>query len=454
FVENAEAQGLRFHSFLTPISEMGLIQSTHEGSAEEGEEDLEEEHPEEEAAAAAAGLLQQQQDKQSRKVLEQEPEVLPCHPSASPLSPQISSSGTPYLGPSVRVWDPYHVLSQTHFSPPVNHHSLTTNSFNHPHHCNGGFDGSEEDLLIEVYLIHHAESTMDDTPDLIGGRCPSATLTPNGERQARALAVFLNSQGLRFDEVYSSPLERAKHTALFVCQEMNISEEKIECSDRLIEMSQGHWEGYHFSDVYSPEIVNIINRSQPDFCAPGGESERQVEFRMVEFLNNKVLQRPVRSTQMDFAQHQSNTKVYGSHNYLMQVHPVEDGDGSTVSQWELLNRQKHLAKRKSGKSRLHFVTTGDNETDDELSPRDSNNYRQVQEKTRRQSECVGIFTHEMAIKCLLTGLLGSNPQMGHRLCIDNSSMTVLRHSSKTGWKIERINDTAHLRLLYEKLFPH
>ncbi|GLJ45125.1 hypothetical protein SUGI_0949940 [Cryptomeria japonica] len=428
---------------------MGLIQSTHEESEEGGEPE------EDEAAAAAAGLLQQQEGKQSRKVLEQEPEVLPCHPSASPLSPQLSCSGTPYLGSSVRVWDPYHVLSQSHFVPPAgNHHSLNTSALHHHHNGSDEFDGFEDELGVEVYLIHHAESTMDEKPDLIGGRCPSAILTPNGKRQARALAVFLNSQGLRFDEVYSSPLERAKHTALFVCQEMDILEEKIQCSDGLIEMSQGQWEGCHFSDIYTPEVVNIINRSQPDFCAPGGESERQVEFRMVEFLNNKVLQRSVKSTQMGFARYQNNTKVYGSHNSLMQVHPIEDGDGTTVSQWELFNGQKQLAKRKSGKSRLQFVTTGDNETEDELSPEDSNIHRQVQEKSRRHSECVGIFTHEMAIKCLLTGLLGSNPLMIQRICIDNSSMTVLRHSSKTGWKIERINDTAHLRLLYEKLFPH
>lgn len=324
------------------------------------------------------------------------------------------------------------------------------------HHRTGsdGFDGFEDDLGVEVYLIRHAESTMDDKPDFIGGRCPSAILTPNGKRQARALAVFLNSQGLRFDEVYSSPLERAKHTALFVCQEMDILEEKIQCSDGLIEISQGQWEGCHFSDIYTPEIVNIINRSQPDFCAPGGESERQVEFRMVEFLNNKVLRRSMKSTDMGFAQYQNNIKAYGSQNSMMQVHPIEDGDGTTISQWELFNGQKQLVKRKSGKSRLQFVTTGDNGTEDELSLEDGNIGRQVQENSRRQPECVGIFTHEMAIKCLLTGLLGSNPLMIHRICIDNSSITVLRHSSKTGWKIERINDTAHLRLLYEKLFPH
>lgn len=425
------------HPLLKPIPEMGSMQSTPE--EQEEEEEIEEEEV----------RLQQNRDRQPRKVLEQEPEVLPCHPSLSPLSPQLSSAGTPYLGSSVRVWDPYHLLSQTHL-PPVNHR----NSLHHHdyHHSNGGFEAFEEDLRTEVYLIHHAESTLYDRPDLIAGRCPSATLTTNGQRQARALAVFLNSQGLRFDEVYSSPLERAKQTALFVCQELNILEEKIVWSDELIEMSEGQWEGCHSSDIYTPEMVNIINRSQPDFCAPGGESQRQVEFRMVEFLNNKVLKQCERSKQRDFAQYHNEIKDYSSHNAAMQVHPIEDRDGSTVSQWELLNRQKYPTRRKSGKSRLQFVTMGDNETEDELSPRDR--HRQQEEQDRRQSDLVGIFTHGMAIKCLLTGLLGSSPLMTEKLCIDHSSVTVLCHSSKMGWQVQRVNDTAHLRLLYDKLFPH
>eukprot|EP01018_Ginkgo_biloba_P017312 Gb_05421 [translate_table: standard] len=536
-------------------------------------------------------LGKQKHEQGARKVLKQEPEVLPCHSSASSLSPQPSFSGTPYLGPSVRVWNPYHVLSQQHF--PLSHPS--TNSF---HHHTNAVDSLEEDLLTEVYLIHNAESTMDQKPDLIGGRCPSASLTINGKRQARALAVFLNSQGLRFNVVFSSPLERAKHTALFVCQvkwvssngqyaafanhrdsyceknsiwaigsekskllavnwgwgtrrfwcndhgwhlltsalgvyvrmhtqckppmplaelrhgqrtvasitsedsliekngilenlghlwmgflaignhieqyervagtklaalmisvrqlstsghdpcrELNIPEGKIEYSNALVEMSQGQWEGCHCSDIYTPEILNIMDRFQPDFCAPGGESQRQVEFRMVEILNDKVLRKSEKSRHRDFVQYQSEIKGYGSHNSLMQVHPIEDGDGSTVSQWEFLNRQKHPARRKSGKSRLQFVTMGDNETEDELSPRDGNSYRQLQEQDRRWSDCVGIFTHGMAIKCLLTGLLGSNPLMTSRICIDNSSITLLCHSSKSGWQIQKVNDTAHLRLL-------
>lgn len=143
-----------------------------------------------------------------KKILEQEPEMLPCHASASPLSPQLSTHGTPRMGPSIKVWDPYNVLAPPPPLPP-------------PPHFHRTFSVTPTDddrALTEVYLISHGECHMNLRPDLIAGRCPEAALTPNGKRQARALAVFLKSQGVRFNVVYTSPLDRVRATAVSVCQ--------------------------------------------------------------------------------------------------------------------------------------------------------------------------------------------------------------------------------------------
>lgn len=142
-----------------------------------------------------------EEDNLMKKVVEQEPELLPCHASASPLSPQPSSFGTPRLPPSIKVWDPCNVLS-----PPVQF----VRSFS---------DAAEDDrATTEVYLICEGECDVSLRPDLIGGRCPESVLTGNGKRQARALAVFLKSQGIRFNAVYASPLDRARSTAVTICQ--------------------------------------------------------------------------------------------------------------------------------------------------------------------------------------------------------------------------------------------
>lgn len=54
---------------------------------------------------------------------------------------------------------------------------------------------------------------------LIGGRSHDAPLTPLGEQQAQILGRFLRTYTtLRFDAIYSSPIERSMQTANIVCQ--------------------------------------------------------------------------------------------------------------------------------------------------------------------------------------------------------------------------------------------
>lgn len=381
--------------------------------------------------------LSEHHDSLVKKVLEQEPEMLPCHASASPLSPQLSSFGTPRLGPSIKVWDPYNVLAPPPPLPPPPHFSRTFSSSS---------DAAIDDdrTVTELFLICHGECHMNLRPDLIGGRCPDAALTPKGKRQARALAVFLKSQGVRFNAVYSSPLDRARATALSVCQEMNFSEEQVQASDALLEMSQGHWEGCHRSDIYTPDMLSLMDRFQPDFSAPSGESLRQVEFRMVQFLSGTVLGLPEK-LRSDFSPPEY-TLANSTHD--------RDGPSLPPPHWDLLHKPRQGFRKKSGKSRLQIVTTtGDHEADDEMSPREPPSHQvvlheiNVRSPPSCSSSSIGVFTHSMPIKCLLTGLLGCSPIMCNKICIEDSSVTVLQHSWKTGWQMKRVNDTAHLRLL-------
>lgn len=380
-----------------------------------------------------------------KKVLEQEPEMLPCYASASPLSPQLSSLGTPRLGPSIKVWDPYNVLAPPPPlpPPPVFSRSFSSNAID------------DDRMVMEVYLISHGECELILRPDLVSGRCPDAALTANGQRQARALSVFLNSQGVRFNAVYSSPLDRARATAVSVCQQMNFGEERIKSSDALVEMSNGHWEGCLRSEIYTPELLSLIDRCQPDFSAPSGESLRQVEFRMLQFLNETVLGLSEKLRSEFSSPHQNESQgLLTQHSHAL-TNSVHDRDGSSLqsSQWDLLHRHRQgFSRKKSGKSRLQFVTkTGDHETEDDFSPQESNHQNSIHETDSRgsssNSSSIGIFTHSTLIKCLVTGLLGCSPAMSNKICIEDSSVTMLRHSWKTGWQIKRLNDTAHLRLL-------
>uniref|UniRef100_A0ACD5WYA8 Uncharacterized protein n=1 Tax=Avena sativa TaxID=4498 RepID=A0ACD5WYA8_AVESA len=359
------------------------------------------------------------------KVLEQEPEVLPCRAADSPLSPQPSAGGTPrLLGHNIKVWDPCHVLL-----PPPSQHQ---------HHPQQG----RAEMPLEVVVISHGECASAMRPDLVGGRWPAAALTARGERQARALSVFLRSRGSRLAAAWTSPLDRARATAALVCRELDFPEEQIQISDALTEMSHGQWEGCPKSDIYTSEMVNLMDSSQPDFSAPSGESLRQVQFRMMEFLSRTVIRLPEKVAIGDTLSQQNYAKGLSRQS---STNSVQDGPS-----WDLLYRlNRHsLQRKKSGKSRLQFVISGDNETEDDFSPKDINQRHHLQETNPGSSTTsIAIFSHAIPIRCLLAGLLDCNPMMSQRICIDDSSVTVLEHSLRTGRQIKRLNDTAHLRLI-------
>lgn len=236
-------------------------------------------------------------------------------------------------------------------------------------------------------------------------------------------------------------------------------DEQIQSCEALVEMSQGHWEGCHRSDIYTPETQSLMERFQPDFSAPAGESLRQVEFRMVQFLNSTILALPEK-LRSDFSPPYQNENQGNSNAFTNSFHE-RDGSSSLpqAAHWDLLHRHKQggLAKKKSGKSRLQIVTTtgGGQEADDEMSPREPMSQGPLRETTTSvrsgssssASSCIGVFTHSVPTKCLLTGILGCSATMSNKICIEDSSVTVLQHSWKTGWQIKRLNDTSHLRLL-------
>ncbi|XVF59952.1 hypothetical protein PTKIN_Ptkin08bG0003200 [Pterospermum kingtungense] len=432
---------------------MGSTQSVQVDEEEEQEqeesqdEDEEDDDQEEDNNEEGSNIRELQNNQLVKKVLEQEPEMLPCYASASPLSPQLSSLGTPRMGPSIKVWDPYNVLAPPPPLPPP------------PPVFSRSFSFDDDRMVIEVYLISNGESELNLRPDIVGGRCDGAASTSNGKRQARALAVFLNSQGVRFNAVYCSPLDRARSMALSVCQEMNFAEARIQSSDAIMDLNMGHWEGCPRSEIYTPEVLSLMERYQPDFSAPSGESLRQLEFRMVQFLNETVLglSEKLRS---EFSLHQNGSRGFTHHDTHALTNSVHERDVASLPppNWDMLQRQRHgLSRKKSGKSRLQFVSNiGEHDADDEMSPRDANHEPGLHDLNVRSSSppstsfassSVGVFTHSLPIKCLITGLLDCSPVMSHKICIEDSSVTVLQHSWKTGWQIKRLNDTAHLRLL-------
>ncbi|KAH7438385.1 hypothetical protein KP509_04G012700 [Ceratopteris richardii] len=282
-----------------------------------------------------------------------------------------------------------------------------------------------DEVCTYIYVVRCAESSIRD--DVIRGRCSSAILTPQGQRQAQALGISILSRRLHFDSVISSPIERCKQTALSTCREINFSLDRIEFADALMELSYGVWEGLRKVDVYSGDVPSLMVNLNQDFYAPGGESQRQVEFRVMDFLNHIVLARL--SSDIDL---QKDTRLY---------YATHHAEGSTKGLHAPTSPYGGLGRDKSRMSSVAQTSLGQRvrssvHADQKLGPSSTQ---------LLQTHYVALFSHEMAIKCLLRGIMGFAPNVVDQLSIDPTSVTLLRHSNLYGWKIMQVNDVSHLR---------
>ena len=63
-----------------------------------------------------------------------------------------------------------------------------------------------------LYIIRHGDPDYEHN-----------TITPFGHTEAQALADWFESHQIQFDEIYTSPLGRAKDTAAYTCKAQNLS---------------------------------------------------------------------------------------------------------------------------------------------------------------------------------------------------------------------------------------
>lgn len=151
---------------------------------------------------------------------------------------------------------------------------------------------------VRILLIRHAESEMNTCPDIICGRSVQTNLTNRGFEQAKTCGQNLNSEFPEgFTSIYSSPTVRTKATAEAILSSMvSCNQPIIQFDDRLLELCMGSWTGKNRNEVYSKDVVDkldIFHRPPGvDENGDSGESQMDVEERMVKFMNDVVRSHP------------------------------------------------------------------------------------------------------------------------------------------------------------------
>lgn len=139
------------------------------------------------------------------------------------------------------------------------------------------------------HLVRHGETAVNENDAVIAGRNSETSLNSRGREQAQALGKRFQKEGVQFDAIYSSPLERALQTTQAMCDVIGYDQSKIVVSEALVEFTQGGLEGRLRKEIYTPEFLNYMNTKGSLFVPPSGESQRMVERRVSNWLEDEVL---------------------------------------------------------------------------------------------------------------------------------------------------------------------
>ena len=139
-------------------------------------------------------------------------------------------------------------------------------------------------IIMRIFIVRHGESYSN-----VQGRIMSTTdlpLTEKGIKQAETAKIYIQKIlcSSSFNQVFSSPLLRAKQTAAIICG----NEKSINISDGLSEMNLGKLEGLTWEERIAlyPEI-NLEN-SLSKAMLPEGETFEDVFLRCKRFIQNNI----------------------------------------------------------------------------------------------------------------------------------------------------------------------
>ena len=132
--------------------------------------------------------------------------------------------------------------------------------------------------ITRLVVIRHGETEW-NIQNRFQGHLDSKLTLP-GIKQAEAIADIL--KGEAYDVIYSSDLERAKHTAEIIARKLNM---RVSTEKDLREINLGVMQGLKKDEfiIKYPEVISNYH-ADPEYVIPGGESKLQLYNRVTGIL--------------------------------------------------------------------------------------------------------------------------------------------------------------------------
>lgn len=145
---------------------------------------------------------------------------------------------------------------------------------------------------MRQYLVRHGESVY-NVESRVQGQA-DVSLSALGRLQADALAAWTRSlpPDVTIDEIWSSPLARARETAIAMATALGLP---LLIEEGLAELHAGIFQGHLWADLEAafPEAVARWRSGDADYAIPGGESRAGLAARGRAAIE-KLAERPAR----------------------------------------------------------------------------------------------------------------------------------------------------------------
>ena len=140
----------------------------------------------------------------------------------------------------------------------------------------------------QIIFLRHGQA-KNNTERILAGRTEGIPLTETGVKQAEHTADFL--QHMNISAIYSSPIQRAKHTAEIVGKHNSLD---VTIDDRLIELDMGKFTGMPYDEIFNNHgnVFMKFYNGELEIAHNGVETFSDVKKRVLGIVDHVIQNHP------------------------------------------------------------------------------------------------------------------------------------------------------------------
>jgi probable phosphoglycerate mutase len=140
----------------------------------------------------------------------------------------------------------------------------------------------------QIIFLRHGQA-KNNTDRILAGRTPGVPLTDTGIKQAEQTGKLL--EDMNISAIYSSPIQRAKHTAEIVGEHNSID---VIIDDRLIELDMGKFTGVPYDEIFASHgnVFMKFYNDELEIAHNGVETFADVKKRVLGIVDHVIEKHP------------------------------------------------------------------------------------------------------------------------------------------------------------------